>query len=91
VCDYVTLLAASQAATELARQNIHVGVLICSTLVPLPIGDLDSIKPAPIIACGNDLGIAWSSAIIDRDLSISTVVDGTNVQAIIDLVTAKCR
>ena len=91
VCDYRTLIAATQAATELSREGIHAGVLICSTLIPLPIGDLDHIPPAPIIACGNDLGVAWSSAMIDRDLSISTVDDGMNAQAIIELVKAKRR
>jgi hypothetical protein len=91
VCDYRTLQTAVQAAATLSHDNIQVGVLICSTLVPLPVGDLDHIPPAPIIACGNDLGVAWSSALIDRDWSVSTQADGLHVSGLIELVKAKRR
>ncbi len=75
VCDYRTLSVANAAVTLLAEAGHRVGVLLCTSLVPLPLADLDLAGPGPLVACGSDLGIALASAMTDRDMHVDIATD----------------
>lgn len=83
VCDHRTLQVALAAAMLLAQADQHVGVLLCTSMLPLPVGDLDLAGPGPLIACGSDLGIALASAMTDRDVHVDIATDTSSPAAIV--------
>jgi hypothetical protein len=86
VCDHRTVAVAAAAATTLAHDGVQVGVLICTSLMPLPIGELDRVGSGPVVACGHDLGVALASALTDRDARIHTASDITSAHAVVAAV-----
>lgn len=86
ICDQRTLPVAAAAAVKLAADSLTVGVLLCTSVLPIPVGDLDHAGPGPLIACGSDLGIALASAMTDRDVHVDIATDVTNADAIVAAV-----
>jgi hypothetical protein len=82
VCDHRTLSVASAAAALLNNSGQRVGVLLCTSVLPLPVGDLDHAGPGPLVACGSDLGIALASAMTDRDIHVDIATDISSAEAI---------
>ncbi len=74
-CDQRTVAVAAAAAAALAQEGVLVGVLLCTSVLPLPVGDLDRAGPGPLVACGSDLGIALASAMTDRDVLVDIATD----------------
>ncbi len=81
VCDHRTLSVASAAAALLNNGGQRVGVLLCTSVLPLPVGDLDFAGPGPFVACGSDLGIALASAMTDRDVHVDIATDISSAEA----------
>lgn len=82
VCDHRTLAVAGAAAALLGAGGQRVGVLLCTSVLPLPVGDLDLAGPGPLVACGSDLGIALASAMTDRDVHVDIATDIASAEAI---------
>lgn len=82
VCDHRTLVMAGAAAALLSEAGVRVGVLLCTSVLPLPVGDLDLAAPGPLVACGSDLGIALASAMTDRDVHVDIATDISSAAAI---------
>lgn len=82
VCDHRTLPVVSAAALALAQAGIAIGVLLCTSVLPVPVGDLDHAGPGPLIACGSDLGIALASAMTDRDVHVEIATDVGSADAL---------
>jgi hypothetical protein len=86
VCDQRTLPVVAAAAMALAQASLPVGVLLCSSVLPVPVGDLDHAGPGPLIACGSDLGIALASAMTDRDVHVDIATDVGSADAVVATV-----
>lgn len=86
VCDHRTLSVTAEAASLLSESGQHVGVLLCTSVLPLPVGDLDLAGPGPLVACGSDLGIALASAMTDRDVHVDIATDISTAAAIVSAV-----
>lgn len=86
VCDHRTLPVAGEAVTDLAGEGQRVGLLLCTSVLPLPVGDLDLAGPGPLVACGSDLGIALASAMTDRDVHVDIATDVGSPAAIVAAV-----
>jgi hypothetical protein len=89
VCDFHAIALAEHAAATLAAENISVGVLICSTLMPLPIGEIDQVPGTELFVCGNNLGIAWTSAVLDQQRTVTIIPDHANALAMADIMRKK--
>lgn len=86
VCDQRTLVVTGAAALALAAAGLRVGVLLCTCVLPVPVGDLDHAGAGPLIACGSDLGIALASAMTDRDVHVEIVTDVSAPDALVSAV-----
>jgi hypothetical protein len=86
VCDQRTLSVTAAAAIVLGNEGVQLGVLLCTSVLPLPVGDLDHAGSGPLMACGNDLGIALASALTDRDVHVHIVGDVGSAEAIVTAV-----
>jgi hypothetical protein len=86
VCDHRTLEMAGEAVTALAESGHRVGLLLCTSVLPLPVGDLDLAGQGPLVACGSDLGIALASAMTDRDVHVDIATDVGSPGAIVAAV-----
>jgi hypothetical protein len=82
-CDQRTVAVAAAAVALLAKDGIQAGLLLCTSVLPLPVGDLDQAGPGPLIACGSDLGIALASAMTDRDVHVDIVTDVATAVALV--------
>ena len=81
-CDQRTVAVAAATAALFAHEGIRLGLLLCTSVLPLPVGDLDHAGPGPLIACGSDLGIALASAMTDRDVHVDIVTDVSSTAAL---------
>ena len=86
VCDQRTLAVTAAAAVVLGNDGVHLGVLLCTSVLPLPVGDLDRAGSGPLMACGNDLGIALASAMTDHDVRVHIVSNVGSAEAIVTAV-----
>lgn len=86
VCDHRTLSVAGAAVGLLSDQGQRAGLLLCTSLLPLPVGDLDLAGPGPLVACGSDLGIALASAMTDRDVHVDIATDVSSATAVVAAV-----
>lgn len=86
VCDQRTLPVVAAAALALAQAALPIGVLLCTSVLPVPVGDLDHAGPGPLIACGSDLGIALASAMTDRDVHVDIATDVGSADAVVAIV-----
>ncbi len=86
VCDQRTLSVTAAAAVILGNEGVQLGVLLCTSVLPLPIGDLDRAGSGPLMACGNDLGIALASAMTDRDVHVHIVGNVGSAEVIVTAV-----
>jgi len=91
VCDQRTLPVASTAASALASASLPVGVLLCTSVLPISVGDLDQRGAGPLIACGSDLGIALASALTDHDVPVDIATDITSADALVAAVRKMIR
>jgi hypothetical protein len=86
VCDQRTLSVTAAAAVILGNEGVQLGVLLCTSVLPLPVGDLDRAGSGPLMACGNDLGIALASAMTDRDVHVHIVSNVGSAGVIVEAV-----
>ncbi len=85
-CDQRTVAVAAATAALFAQEGIRLGLLLCTSVLPLPVGDLDHAGPGPLVACGSDLGIALASAMTDRDVHVDIVTDVSSTEALVAAV-----
>jgi hypothetical protein len=86
VCDQRSLPVVAAAALALGQASTPVGVLLCTSVLPMPVGDLDHAAPGPLVACGSDLGIALASAMTDRDVHVDIATDVSSADALVATV-----
>ena len=86
VCDQRTLSVTAAAAVILGNEGVQLGVLLCTSVLPLPVGDLDQAGSGPLMACGNDLGIALASAMTDRDVHVHIIGNVGSAEVIVTAV-----
>jgi hypothetical protein len=89
ICDFRTVALAEQAAEQLTTKNLALGVLICSSILPLPIGDIDHLPGTALFVCGNDLGVAWTSAVLDQERPVTIIPDQATLESMVNIITRK--
>ena len=86
VCDQRTLSVTAAAVVILGNEGVQLGVLLCTSVLPLPVADLDRAGSGPLMACGNDLGVALASAMTDRDVRVHIVENVRSAEVIVTAV-----